>query len=116
MTEVSSIHAIGNVANNLLDGGAGNDRLDGGTGVVTASYSSATAGIKVSLAVSGPQNTGGAGIDTLIGIENLTGSAFADTLTGNGGANALSGAGSSDLLEGGAGNDTLDGVCGRCRQ
>ena len=66
---------IGGAGNDTLDGGAGNDTLDGGAGTDTASLRSAAAAVTVSLAVAGAQDTGGAGIDTLIGIENLTGSA-----------------------------------------
>ena len=42
----------------------------------------------VSLAISGPQDTGADGIDTLISIENLTGSIFADKLTGDNATNS----------------------------
>ena len=66
----------------------------------------------VSLAIAGAQNTGGAGSDTLIGIENLTGSGFNDMLTGDANANVLSGGAGNDTLDGGAGNDTLDGGAG----
>src|SRR5215471_460952 len=93
----------------VLDGGPGNDALDGGTGSDTASYASATQGVTVSLAVTGPQDTGGAGVDTLVSIENLTGSAFDDTLVGDAGDNALSGGGGDDILIGGAGADAFDG-------
>lgn len=103
---------LGGVGNDIIDGGAGNDTLDGGAGVDTASYASASAAVKVSLAVTTVQNTGGAGNDTLIGIENLSGSAFNDTLTGNAGANIISGGAGNDIIDGGAGNDTLDGGAG----
>ena len=93
----------------LLDGGDGDDTLDGGTGVDTATYASAGAGVTVSLAVAGAQNTGGAGTDTLVSVENLTGSAFDDQLTGNAGANVLSGLGGNDRLDGAGGIDTLLG-------
>lgn len=93
-----------------LDGGAGNDRLDGGKGIDTALYGSATAGVTVTLAQR-VQATGGAGTDTLIGIENLSGSGFADLLTGNAEANTLSDAiGGSDRLRGGRGDDLLIGL------
>jgi Ca2+-binding RTX toxin-like protein len=98
----------GNDAANTLNGGAGNDTLNGGGGTDTASYAGSSA-VNVSLAVVGAQNTGGAGIDTLINIENLTGSSFADMLTGDSGANVLSGGNGNDTLDGGAGNDTLNG-------
>jgi|GEM_PF-6356581 len=96
--------------NDLLVGGDGNDRLDGGAGADTVSYASASAAVEVNLGSSGsPQNTYGAGSDTLIGIERLTGSAFADWLIGDAAANRLNGGGGDDLVEGGAGNDVLIG-------
>ncbi|RSU59864.1 hypothetical protein DAH51_06200 [Sphingobium yanoikuyae] len=95
----------GGAGNDLLDGGGGNDVMDGGTGSDTASYAAATAAVTVSLALAGAQATGGAGSDTLSNIENLTGSAFADTLTGNAGANILNGGAGADVLTGGDGND-----------
>jgi serralysin len=49
------------------------------------------------------QATGGSGSDTLISIENLTGSGFNDSLTGNAGNN---------VLDGGAGTDFLNGATG----
>ena len=98
--------------NDTLDGGAGNDTLIGGAGTDTASYSDATAGVTVNLAITAAQNTVGAGTDTLSTIENLTGSAFADILTGDGHANVLVGGAGDDTLNGAAGNDTLDGGAG----
>jgi Ca2+-binding RTX toxin-like protein len=96
----------GDGGQDLLDGGAGNDSLDGGAGEDTASYASATAAVKVSLAILTAQNTLGAGTDTLINIENLTGSAFGDTLTGDTGNNLLRGGLGDDKLTGGGGIDT----------
>src|SRR5690606_6545848 len=52
------------------------------------------------------QDTVSAGNDMLVSIENLTGSAFADTLTGNAGANVLDGGAGADTMTGGAGDDT----------
>jgi serralysin len=65
--------------------------------------------VRVDLTISTPQDTLGAGSDTLIGIEGLRGSSFDDVLVGDGGKNVLLGRGGDDLLNGGAGNDTLDG-------
>jgi Ca2+-binding RTX toxin-like protein len=111
--------------NDRLIGGLGDDFLDGGAGIDTADYSSgrlgfsgATAGVTVNLTLAGAQKTGGAGVDTLVSIENLTGTNFDDTLTGNSFANTLSAGGGSvkpngvtgiDTLSGGGGNDTLNG-------
>ena len=102
----------GTEGNDTLLSTSGNDILNGGFGTDTASYANATAGVTVSLATTGPQNTIGAGTDTLISIENLTGSAFADILTGNDGDNILSGGGGNDRLAGGLGHDTLTGGAG----
>ncbi|MCP1620900.1 putative secreted protein (type I secretion substrate) [Pseudomonas sp. SLBN-26] len=99
----------GGAGNDLLVGGSGNDYLDGGSGTDTAGYQDATAGVNVNLGITGQQNTGGAGLDTLVNMENLTGSNFNDTLTGNSGANVLSGLAGNDTLIGAGGNDTLTG-------
>ncbi len=95
-----------------VDGGAGDDNLDGGADIDTVTYASATAGVTVSLALTGFQDTLGAGVDKLKGFENLTGSGFNDTLTGDGGDNVLTGGNGNDTLQGGAGNDTLAGGAG----
>jgi Ca2+-binding RTX toxin-like protein len=101
----AAINATGNALNNVLQGNAGNNILDGGAGSDTASYAFATAPVNVSLALAGAQATGGAGTDTLIGIENLRGGSGADTVTGNAGANALFGGAGADTLRGGGGAD-----------
>src|SRR5690606_2405040 len=95
-----------------LIGGAGDDMLDGGSGIDTADYSSAAAGVKVGLDRTSPQDTLGAGIDTLVNIERLTGSAHDDTLTGDALANGLDGGAGNDVLDGGTGADTLAGGAG----
>lgn len=95
--------------NDLLDGGAGDDVLDGGTGFDVASYADAAAGVRIDLHLIGQaQATGGAGTDTLIDIEQLDGSRFADTLLGGDGADFISGGSDgNDLVSGGAGDDYL---------
>ena len=102
---------FGGDGNDLLIGGVGADKLDGGLGIDTASYASATAGVVANLA-SASSNKGDALKDTFAGIENLTGSDFADTLTGNTLANRLTGGAGADKLYGGSGNDTLIGGSG----
>jgi len=97
----------GGRGDDMLTGGAGDDRLDGGDGVDTASYAGAGAGVTVNLLRSGAQATGGAGLDTLVGIENLTGSTHGDHLTGNTGDNRLDGGAGNDTLLGSGGNDIL---------
>lgn len=96
----------GDARDNLLQGGAGSDTLDGGAGVDTARYLDAASGIRVSLALTTAQDTGGSGTDTLINIENLIGTNHNDALTGSAGNNVLDGGAGNDTLDGGAGSDT----------
>jgi Ca2+-binding RTX toxin-like protein len=104
-----------------LEGGAGNDFMDGGTGRDAVTYANELAGVRVDLAITTAQNTFGAGIDTLINIEDLYGSAFNDTLLGTNGANNIfsnagndfiDGRGGDDMIAGGAGDDTIFGGLG----
>ena len=95
--------------NDLLTGGSGNDIFNGGTGVDTVSYANATAGVHVSLLLSTSQNTVGAGHDTLISIEKIVGSLYADTLIANTTGATLNGGGGGDDLVSGPGSDILNG-------
>jgi len=88
----------GDAGNDLLDGEAGADLLDGGVGTDTASYSSASVGVTVNLSLVAAQNTVGAGTDTLVSIENLTGSSFNDSLSGSASNNVLDGAVGTDTV------------------
>lgn len=95
----------GSFGNDVLDGGAGNDTLSGGVGIDTAAYVDALSGVTVTIK-NAQQNTVGAGLDTLSGIENLTGSDHNDTLTGDANANVIEGGAGNDMLNGAAGIDT----------
>ncbi|HVJ01764.1 MAG TPA: hypothetical protein VM662_06240, partial [Sphingomonas sp.] len=86
----------GGDGDDILDGGAGDDVIAGGAGTDTVSYAEAAAGVEIDLSWQEDQNTRGAGVDTLVGIENVVGSGFDDVLAGDWKAN---------LLTGGAGND-----------
>jgi Ca2+-binding RTX toxin-like protein len=102
----------GRAGDDWLLGGIGNDTLDGGGGGTdTVGYGDAP-GVTVSLAVRGPQDTVSAGMDTLIDIENLSGSGGDDTLTGDNGNNFLYGDFGNDVLKAGRGNDQLAGGAG----
>lgn len=111
---------IGNSGANRLEGGAGNDTfiggagsdlMYGGDGVDTVSYSTAATGVTINFS-NVAQNTGDAAGDNYSGIENLTGSDFADILTGNSANNVIDGGLGADKLDGGAGNDLLIGGAG----
>ena len=112
---------VSNSSQITLYGGAGNDWLitgtatadyyNGGPGFDYVHYISATAGVTVTLAPPGQMGFGGGG-DTLVDVEGVNGSEFADTLTGNDVANYLGGQTGDDILNGKAGSDTLDGGSG----
>jgi Ca2+-binding RTX toxin-like protein len=108
----SSLVANGGDGNDFLQGTLASDILNGGAGNDTASFVNAysggsTTGVTVDLTVQGiAQDTIAAGKDTLIGIENLVGSALNDTLVGNNNNNVIEGGLGDDTLVGGAGEDT----------
>jgi Ca2+-binding RTX toxin-like protein len=96
----------------------GDDVIDGGDGVDTLDYGAAARTAVVVDLLAGTASgggTGGAGSATLTSIENVNGSAFADTITGNAAANFLFGFDGNDTLDGGAGNDRLEGGAGNDR-
>ncbi|MCC7425487.1 MAG: calcium-binding protein [Alphaproteobacteria bacterium] len=111
----------GNDGNDVVEGGNGNDRiggqagddiLDGGAGTDVVDYTSAEGGVIVNLSTAGPQDTIGAGTDTLSNFENIRGSLFDDILTGDGNANEILGFDGNDIIDGGAGADGMYGGAG----
>jgi len=91
-------------------GGTDEDVLDGGGGYGDwGIYTQSSAGVTVDLRLSGAQNTGGAGIDTLVNVENLKGSSGDDILTGDASANLIYGWLGTDVVSGGAGEDVCIG-------
>src|SRR5262249_5674369 len=120
----------GRSGNDTLDGGFGNDTLIGGAGTDTASYISHDAVAPlgeidtITLGLNGalgsytrsefvakplPAHQQVVETDTLIGIENVTGSNNSETITGNEQNNVLDGRGGNDTLDGALGNDTIIG-------
>jgi Ca2+-binding RTX toxin-like protein len=91
----------GSSFNDTLEGDGNANTLAGGSGTDMLSYAHASGGVTVALSITGAQNTGGAGIDTVSQFENLTGSNFADVLAGNSSNNSISGGNGSDSLDGG---------------
>ena len=104
-------HIDGDGGNDYLKGGGGADLIHGGEGIDTAAYNDSNSGVTVSL-ISDMASGGDAAGDDLDGIENLSGSAYADTLLGDNGANVLQGWGGNDSLKGWGGDDTLWGGLG----
>jgi serralysin len=94
-----------------LKGGGGADVIDGGLHIDTAAYNDSPAGVSVSL-ISDSASGGDAEGDELNEIENLSGSAHADSLMGDNGVNVLHGWGGNDTLKGWGGDDTLWGGLG----
>jgi Ca2+-binding RTX toxin-like protein len=112
---------VGDNGANVLEGGPGDDRLeglggddtlDGGSDVDTLEHRLSTTAVTVNL---GKGTAQGAGADTLIDIENATGTAKGDSLSGGSGANLLRGGAGADELQGRAGSDDLTGGDGRDR-
>ncbi|MBX7457182.1 hypothetical protein K3152_02885 [Qipengyuania sp. 1NDH17] len=93
-----------------LYSGEGDDLLDGGNGTDTVSYANSAAAVTVDLGIQGiAQDTGGAGMDTLIDVERLAGSAFDDTLHAGDLSTAIYGGDGFDDIVGGIGSDFLFG-------
>jgi Ca2+-binding RTX toxin-like protein len=117
----------GEAGDDFLAGGNGDDILNGGEGLDRASFSTgAYAGVTVNLTLIAAQNSG-QGMDTLIGIEHVSGTRYDDVLTGNDLANwlwggtdfsgvtgndTISSGGGDDLVQVGTGNHLLDGGSG----
>lgn len=97
----------GGLGNDTLEGGTGADSLNGGDGIDTVTFANAATGVTLNLATGG---TGGeAAGDSYTGIENVTGSNWADDITGDGTANAINSGAGADTVRGGNGNDTING-------
>jgi Ca2+-binding RTX toxin-like protein len=100
----------GNEGDDLLVGLGGDDLLDGGPGTDSVSYGSSQQSVRVDLAGGRAR---GEGNDTLVSVEDVTGSRYDDVLAGDAGPNRMSGKGGDDLLKGRAGPDALYGGPGR---
>jgi Ca2+-binding RTX toxin-like protein len=97
---------MGGAGDDFLTGGPGADRLYGGAGRDRASYQFSSAGVSVNLAT-GIGTGGDAQGDRLSGIEDVRGSARADTIIGDAGPNRIEGWSGGDTLTGGGGADTF---------
>ncbi|WP_353861984.1 FG-GAP-like repeat-containing protein [Azospirillum formosense] len=100
----------GGAGNDTLRGGAGNDLLIGGAGSMDlADYQNSPSGVSVNLAT-GLAQDGWGGTDTLVGIERVRGTNFADLLIGSDGNDRFDPMGGNDTIDGGAGFDRVDYV------
>jgi Ca2+-binding RTX toxin-like protein len=108
----------------LLDGGPGSDRLlpeagkdlvNGGGGSDIVDYLAAEGPVSVNLAAGTATYTPvgeSPWSQTLVGVEKVDGSSFADTLVGDGKRNLLRGKQGADVIRGGDDDDTLVGGTG----
>lgn len=110
---------LGGTGDDVIHSGSGNDTIDGGDGYDYLYFSAATAGVVINLAT-GTAN-GGAGSDSIAGVELVFGSSFNDTFIGNDasvgflggdGNDTITGGAGRDHLEGNGGDDTIDGLGG----
>jgi len=103
----------GNDLANAFTGLGGGDSYDGAGGIDEVRFSDAlaAAGVTVDLAA-GTATDGSGAFDTLVSIENVVGTGFADTIGGSAAANRLEGGGGADSLAAGDGADTVLGGSG----
>jgi Ca2+-binding RTX toxin-like protein len=101
----------------------GNDVIDGGTGTNTIDFSSDflstlivsdsgidySAFVNIDLALTGAQNLGYYGTDTIRNFINATGTLGNDKIMGTNANNILKGYEGNDLIDGRGGNDTIEG-------
>ena len=104
----------GGSGDDTLEGGLGADRLYGGMGLDWVSYQESDTAVTVKLR-DGAGERGHAQGDTIVDIENVIGSDYADVLGGDNNDNRLYGGSGNDGLWGGDGNDTLKGGPGADR-
>ncbi len=108
----------GTDTNDFLLGTTEDDSIDGAGGFDFLSYEFANSadgvnGVTVDLGITTAQNVGAdQGSDTLVNVEGVIGSAFADTLTGDAGFNFLDGGSGNDVIQGAGGDDQLLGGSG----
>ena len=102
-----------------LRGGEGDDVIAGGAGYDRAAFTvlinnpvigetGVQTGATVNLILQGTAQNTGHGMDTLTGIEHVSGTAYNDTLIGDGNDNWIWGEGGDDNLQGGGGNDLVE--------
>ncbi|HEX2560471.1 calcium-binding protein [Phenylobacterium sp.] len=105
----------GGDGDDALEGGRGDDTITGGAGRDLVRFgwhfgSDVHSGVTVNLAITGPQAIGGDfGMDSFVGVEGVSGTAYQDRIEGDGAQNELYGGQGADTLIGQGGGDTLNG-------
>ncbi len=102
---------IGGNGDDWITPGAGADTVDGGAGTDTVSFVDLTGGVSANLATG--LATSGGETNSLVSIENATGTIFGDFIQGDAGNNRIRGLGDYDWLVGSGGADYFDGGNGR---
>ncbi|MEA2451381.1 MAG: hypothetical protein QOG04_91 [Actinomycetota bacterium] len=115
---------VGGPGADILNGGLGSDVISAGNDSAAdtirggdgggdsgasdeVSYARCGSGVTVDLSIAVAQNTG-CGLDVITGMEQVRGSAFADTLTGDGTGNFIAGGAGADAIDGGGGDDLIN--------
>jgi Ca2+-binding RTX toxin-like protein len=100
-----------------LQPGAGTDFASGGAGVDKLDYllNQNIPSVELDLTLTSPQDTGGAGTETISDIENVDGTAGPDILRGDDGPNELFASNGDDIIEGRGAKDVLMGWRGADR-
>ncbi|WP_425046075.1 LamG-like jellyroll fold domain-containing protein [Primorskyibacter sp. S87] len=101
----------GGAGSDWLTPGSGSDMIDGGAGTDMVSFFDLSKSVRVLLKNGTVES--GTDSNTIVGVENVTGSVFGDYIEGNDGANRLRGLGDYDWMVGSGGGDTFDGGNGR---
>jgi len=96
----------GNGQDDFLTGGAGADIIDGGAGSDTVNYYGSSVGVVVNLAF-GTATGGEATGDTIVNVENIYATNFADILVGDDGANRIRTFGGNDVIVAQDGDDII---------
>lgn len=116
--KVKTLHSVynGDSGNDTFYSVGFDNTFNGGDGIDTISYSLQDSSSQQGLGVKVDLDEGTATVDgheeTLIRIENATGTSYRDTLIGTVGSNVLNGGSGNDQLEGLGGNDKLYGGSG----
>ncbi len=107
---VASEIFIGGATSDTIRGGGGNDFINGGNGTDTLDFSDGTSGITFAMVQSSSDTvanltSAGLGTDTYRNMENVIGTAFADTITASAAGGSIStGAGADTVKINAAGN------------